>query len=183
MSRFLCLLVISSSLVATACSGDDCGSPGSAVYGLVVSSDQVMLSYGDLLAGANNDCPASDAPTGVVSLTVSGTQMPVSGSGAGGNGLVTFCIPRPDQLGADQPLGSAIKIIDLSGSDATCSYALDHTHLPTGSAHGLGVCGNGTDKTGFGLVFDGFIGLTRTCGSNVDSVSVGITGNVAVKPQ
>jgi len=150
------------------------------VYGLVVSSDQVMLTYGDLMAGANNDCPASDAPSGVVSLTVSGTQMPGSGSGSGGGGLVTFCIPRPDQLGSDQPLGSAIKIIDLSGADATCSYALDPSHLPTGSAHGLGVCSNGTDKTGFGLVFDGFVGLTRTCGTTVDSVSVGITGNVAV---
>ena len=178
MSRFLCLLAISVSL--SACSGDDCGSPGSAVYGLVVSSDQVMLTYGDLMAGANNDCPASDAPSGVVSLTVSGTQMPGSGSGSGGGGLVTFCIPRPDQLGSDQPLGSAIKIIDLSGADATCSYALDPSHLPTGSAHGLGVCSNGTDKTGFGLVFDGFVGLTRTCGTTVDSVSVGITGNVAV---
>jgi hypothetical protein len=178
MSRLLCLLAISSSLLTGACSGDDCGSPGSAEYGLVVSSDQVMLAYGDLVAGANNDCPASDAPTGVVSLTVSGTQMP----GSGGSGLVTFCIPRPDQLGADQPLGSAVKIIDLSGMDATCSYALDHSHLPTGSAHGTGVCSNGTDKAGFGLVFDGFIGLTRTCGTTVDSVSVGLTGNVAVKP-
>jgi hypothetical protein len=175
MSRLLCLLVISSSLGG--CS-DDCGSPGSAVYGLVVSSDQVMLAYGDLLAGANNDCPAADAPSGVVSLTISGTQMP----GSGGSGLVTFCIPRPDQLGSDQPLGSAVKISDLSGMDATCSYALDHSHLPTGSAHGTGVCSNGTDKAGFGLVFDGFIGLTRTCGTTVDSVSVGLTGNVAVKP-
>lgn len=179
MSRLLCLLAISSSLALGACSGDDCGSPGSAEYGLVVSSDQVMLAYGDLRAGANNDCPASDAPTGVVSLTISGTQMP----GSGGAGLVTFCIPRPDQLASDQPLGSAVKIIDLSGMDATCSYALDHSHLPTGSAHGVGVCGNGTDKAGFGLVLDGFIGLTRTCGTTVDSVSVGLTGNVAVKPQ
>lgn len=179
MSRFLCLLAISSSLLAGACSGDSCGSPGSAEYGLVVSSDQVMLAYGDLRAGANNDCPAADAPSGVVSLTISGTQMP----GSGGSGLITFCIPRPDQLASDQPLGSAVKIVDLSGTDATCSYTLDHSHLPTGSAHGLGVCSNGTDKTGFGLVFDGFIGLTRTCGTTVDSVSVGITGDVAVKPQ
>jgi hypothetical protein len=96
MSRLLCLLAISSSLLTGACSGDDCGSPGSAEYGLVVSSDQVMLAYGDLVAGANNDCPAADAPTGVVSLTISGTQMP----GSGGSGLVTFCIPRPDQLNA-----------------------------------------------------------------------------------
>jgi len=177
MSRFLCLLVISSSLAA--CSGDDCGSAGSSEYGLVASSDQVMLAFGDLVSSANNDCPATDAPTGVVSLTITGTQMP----GSGGSGLVTFCIPRPDQLGGDQPLGSAIKIVDLSGMDATCSYKLDSSHLPTGKASFLGVCSNGTDKTGFGIVFDGFAGLTRTCGTTIDSVSVGLTGNVAVKPQ
>ncbi|MEO6774675.1 MAG: hypothetical protein ABI467_16995 [Kofleriaceae bacterium] len=182
MSHSLYLLAISCAGLAGACSGDDCGSPGSAEYGLVVSSDEVMLSFGDLVAGANNDCPASDAPSGVVSLTISGTQMPGS-QGSGAAGLVTFCIPRPDQLGGDQPLGSAVKIVDLSGMDATCSYTLDHNHLPTGSAHGTGVCGNGIDKAGFGLVFDGFLGLTRTCGTTVDSVSVGLTGDVAVKPQ
>jgi hypothetical protein len=143
----------------------------------VVSSDQVSLTYGDLTAGANNDCPAADAPTGVVSLTVTGAQM----STTAGAGLITLCIPRPDQLGSDVALGSAVKIIDLTGTDATCSYTYDASHIPTGTVHGIGVCANGTDKAGFGLVFDGFVGLRRTCAGTTDSVSVGITGNVAIK--
>lgn len=175
MSRFLCLLAISSSLLACGCSGDDCGSPGSANYGLVVSSDQVMLSYGNLTARAGNDCPVVDQSI-VVSLTIEGTQM-----GSGG-GLLALCIPRPDQLNAAVSLGTDVKLVQLTGTDDTCSYKLDSGHIPNGTVTGKGVCGDGTDKAGFGLVFDGFIGLTRTCGTTVDTVSVGMTGNVAVAP-
>ncbi len=185
MSRSHCLLATSLGLVACLAAslagcGDDgnCGSAGSSEFGLVVSSDQVSLAYGDLVAGANNDCPAADAPSGVVSLTVTGAEMTTTTTA----GLITLCIPRPDQLGSDGALGSAVKIIDLTAMDATCSYTYDATHLPTGTVHGLGVCGNGIDPAGFGLVFDGYIGLRRTCAGTTDSVSVGITGNVAVKP-
>ena len=111
MSRLLCLSIIS--VAASGCSGDDCGTQGAFEFGLTVSSDQVHLTYGDLVAGANNDCPDSAAPAGVVSLTIMGTQM-------GGTGLFTICIGRPDQL-ATMPLtlGSAqVHVVDLSGDDA-----------------------------------------------------------------
>ena len=173
MSRFLCLLAISSSLLA--CSGDDCGSPGSANYGLVASSDQVTLAYGNLMARAGNDCPVVDQSI-VVSLTIEGTQM-----GSGG-GLLTLCIPRPDQLNAAVSLGTDVKLVQLTGMDDTCSYKLDSGHIPSGKVTGKGVCSDGTDKAGFGLVFDGFIGLTRTCGTTIDTVSVGLTGDVEVTP-
>ena len=173
MSRLLCLLAIS----VSGC-GDDasCGSPGSAGFGLVVSSDTVNLVYGGMTAGANNDCPAADAPTGVISLTIQGNQMTAT------PGLLAFCIQRPDLLSAGIQL-SDIKLFQLTGTDSTCSYAFETGHLPTGTVKGIGVCGNGTDAAGFGLVFDGFIGLTRTCPTATDSVSVGITGNVAVTAQ
>jgi hypothetical protein len=45
---------------------------------------------------------------------------------------------------------------------------------------GVGVCANGTDPAGYGLVFDGFVGLKRTCAGTTDSVAVGISGAVAV---
>lgn len=177
MSRSLCLLAIS--LFAAGCSDDaNCGSPGSAGFGLTVSSDQVNLVYGGLTAGANNDCPAADAPAGVVSITITGSQM----STIAGAGLVTLCVPRPDKLGATVNLGTDVKIIDLMGMDDNCNYTIDTGHVPTGTVQGVGVCGNGIDKAGFGLIFDGFIGLRRTCATSSDSVSVGITGNVAVEP-
>ncbi|MFT3692517.1 MAG: hypothetical protein QM831_05200 [Kofleriaceae bacterium] len=76
-----------------------------------------------------------------------------------------------------------MKIIDLTAMDANgCSYALDSGHVPTGTVDGEGVCGNGLDKAGFGLNFNGFIGLRRTCPTSTDSLSVGITGNVSVAP-
>jgi hypothetical protein len=177
MSRLLCLLAISS--LAAGCSDNaNCGSPGSAGFGLTVSSDEVNLVYGGLTASANNDCPATDAPAGVVSLTINGTQM----STIVGAGLITLCVPRPDQLGAEVQLGTDVKIVDLNGMDDLCNYTIDSGHLPTGTVQGIGVCGNGIDKAGFGLVFSGFIGLRRTCTTATDSVSVGITGNVAVAP-
>jgi hypothetical protein len=175
MSRLLCLLAISGS----GCSDDaSCGSPGSAGFGLIVSSDEVNLVYGGMTAGANNDCPAADAPTGVVSLTITGQQMTATNPG-----LITLCIPRPDKLDATVQLGTDVKLVDLTGADSTCSYTLDSGHVPTGTVQGVGVCKNGTDPAGFGIVFNGFIGLTRTCPTATDSVSVGITGNVAVSAQ
>jgi hypothetical protein len=177
MSRSLCLLAIS--LCAAGCSDDaNCGSPGSAGFGLTVSSDEVNLVYGGLTASENNDCPAADAPAGVISVTINGTQM----STIAAAGLLTLCIPRPDQLGTELNLGTDVKIVDLSGMDDDCNYKIDPAHVPTGTVQGVGVCGNGSDKAGFGLIFKGFIGLRRTCATTSDSVSVGITGNVAVEP-
>ena len=148
---------------------------GAFEFGLTASSDQVNLVFGDLVSGANNDCPDPSAPSGVVSVTISGTQM-------GQAGLITLCVPRPDQLNGTVPLGTAVKIVDLNATDPSCTYAIDRSQLPTGTVKGEGVCDNGTNAAGFALVFDGFVGLRRTCGVNVDSVSVGLTGTVAVKP-
>jgi hypothetical protein len=178
MWRLLFLSSISAAVLLAACSGDDCGSKDAFEFGLTVSSDQVSLVFGDLTAGANNDCPDPQAPSGVISLTIAGSQM-------GGTGLFTMCVGRPDQL-ETMPLtiGSAlVHLVDLNGVDMAsgCSYSLDLGHVPSGTVQGQHMCGNGTDKAGFGLVFDGHIGLHRTCGATIDSIDVGITGNVAVK--
>ena len=178
MSRLQFLSSISLVIASLAgCSGDDCGTQGAFEFGLTVSSDQVSLVYGDLVAGANNDCPDAAAPAGVVSLTIMGTQM-------GGTGLFTLCVGRPDLLAtAPQTLGSAqIHLVDVNGSDASCSYSLDLGHVPSGTVQAQHMCDNGTNKAGFGLVFDGHLGLHRTCGATIDAVDVGIAGTVAVKP-
>jgi hypothetical protein len=171
------LLFLSSISWLVACGGDDCGDPAAFEFGLTVSSDQVNLVFGDLKAGANNDCPDPAAPAGVVSLTIAGSQM-------GGTGLFTMCVGRPDLLETMAlTLGSAqVHLVDVNAMDAMCSYALDSTQVPSGTVQGEHMCGNGIDPKGFGLVFNGHLGLRRTCAATIDSIAVGITGDVAVKP-
>ena len=179
MSRLLYLSAISSlvSVVAACSDNASCGQSGSN-FGLTVSSDRVSLIYGGFASGANNDCPDASAPAGVVSLTVTGTQSDSLG------GLITLCIPRPDQLATEGALGTAVKIIDLTGTDTSaCTYTYDSFRPPTGTVKGVGVCSNGTDPAGYSLVFDGFVGLKRTCAGTTDSVSVGMRGAIAVTVQ
>ncbi len=180
-SRFL----LTTSLVAASASGcgDDCGPGGAAINGLVASSIETTLTYGSLIARAGNDCPAADAG-GVVSLTIEGKQAPDPSLG-----LITFCIPRPDQLDAgSHTLGTSqsmadVKIIDLQGSADNCTYSLDSTRPPTGDATGTGVCGNGTSSKGFALIIDGAVSLRRTCGATIDNIAVTLTGTVEVKAE
>ncbi len=146
---------------------------------LLASSADVVLTYGGLTALAGNDCPAMDAPAGVVSLSVEGRQ-------TDGTGLITFCIARPDQFeGARRNLGTSlsmadVRIFDLTGTANNCTFTFDSSRPPTGFATGLGVCADGTDPAGFGVDFDGAISLRRNCNGTMDTVAVTLTGLVAV---
>ena len=134
-----------------------------------------MLTYGNLSAGANNDCPDPMAPTGVVSLTIDGTQVDAAA-------IITLCVSRPDQLAEmDQPLGTAVRIIDWNGEKDGCTFKLDGSRLITGNAHAVGMCDNGTNSAGWALGLSGNISLQRTCGMTVDSIAVELDGLVAVK--
>jgi len=168
-------------LLAAGCgdSADSCGPGGAPATGLVANRDAVTLTYGNLVAGRNNDCPASDAPAGVISLTIHGTQ-------SDGSGQLTLCIARPDllakqaqALGGDVA-GTPVRVIDIAGTATNCSFDLDRSQPVTGSATASGLCGDGVDPAGFALVLDGALALTRTCGQAVDSLSVTLRGRVAV---
>jgi hypothetical protein len=171
--------VVAGAALATSCGDDSCGPGGAPAVGLVAAGDQVALTFGGLSSGLNNDCPAGDAPAGVVSLTVHGTQ-------AGTTGFVTLCIERPDLLTRQsQTLGlelasAQVRLVDLSGSANNCSFAIDRTSPAAGSVTSTGMCGNGSDAAGFALAIDGTLALTRTCGATVDSVAVTLRGRVAV---
>ena len=155
---------------------------GAAEAGLTASSDQVMLTYGGLVGGPNHDCPDAAAPAGVESLTIAGHQ--VTSTGATGTGLLTLCIPRPDQLAAmPLSLGTNVKLVDVSGDVDTCHYEIERTRPVSGSASSHGMCGNGTDPAGFELVIDGGISLTRTCAGVTDIVAVRLLGTIAVARQ
>lgn len=163
---------------AAGCGDDSCGPGGAPDTGLVASSSAVTLSYGQLTGGLNNDCPASDAPAGVTSMTIGGPQQ-------GGQGLITLCVGRPDLLGKQAlALGfdaaAPVRIFDLTGSSNGCTFKVDRTMPATGMAQASGLCGNGSDAAGFALAVDATVSLTRTCGATVDSVPVMLHGRVAV---
>ena len=185
LSRFLSCtsrpLALALALAAgtTGCGEDSCGPGGAPAGGLVASNDAVTVTYGQLTSGLNNDCPAADAPSGVISMTIAGTQ-------SDGSGLVTLCISRPDLL-AHQALAlggdtasAEVRVIDLTGTANNCALKLDVTQSVSGTAMTSGLCGNGGDPAGFALVVDGAVTLTRTCSATIDSVVVTVRGRVAV---
>jgi hypothetical protein len=167
-------------LAGPGCSDPASCGPGTApVGGLTANAGGVTWSYGALSASANNDCPAADAPAGVISLTISGTV-------SGGSDPISLCVPRPDLLGSGArtlgvDLGSGdVRVVDLRGSGGGCTYAFDRTVPPTGAVSAAGVCANGTDPMGFALTFNATIGLKQTCETVVTSVSATVTGTTAV---
>jgi hypothetical protein len=167
-------------LVASCGGSDDSCGPGSApASGLVASGGAATLTFGNLTGGLNNDCPASNPPAGVVSMTIFGAQ-------TGGDGAIALCVSRPDLLaGGSQALGadvagSEIRLIDLNGKVSDCRYNVDRAKPITGTATSKGMCDNGNDPSGFALTLNGALTFTRTCGSTVDSVQVTLSGTVAI---
>lgn len=174
MLRSLFLSSISATLLwsSAGCSDDACG-PGSAPdNGLVAGDQDNNLTFGGLTSSANNDCPDQAAPPGVVSLSISGTQ-------TNGTGLITLCIPRPDQISGGVPLGSGLVIFDLNGEANSCMYKLEKTRPVTGTAKATGICDNG-QSGGYALTIDGRISLTKTCTTSSETLAVNFVGTVAV---
>lgn len=159
---------------------ESCGPAGAPATGLVASGGPATLTYGQFTGRPNNDCPASGAPMGVISLTITGMQ-----TDTGGGGFATLCVGRPDLL-ANQPLAigfdttAAVRVFELNGQANGCTFSVDRSQPPGGTASTSGLCGNGSDGAGFALMLDATLTLTRTCGSTVDSVPVTLHGRVAV---
>jgi hypothetical protein len=173
MSLSRSLSIISAVLALAGCSSDDCGPHGAPVDGLTAMGSGAMLTFSGLRAGPNNDCPDPAAPKGVISLTIDTPPMSTN--------VFTVCIPRPDKLG-HQALAfpGDVKLIDVTGSDASCSYMLDFTVQPTGTLTAAHVCGNGSSSAGFAMTVDAMASLQRTCGTTVDTIPVSLTGTIAV---
>jgi hypothetical protein len=122
-----------------------------------------------------HDCPAVD---GIISVTI-------QGSPTTGPGFFTLCVERPDRLGGALALGLdeagvPVHVINVDGDADNCSYSLDRTVPPTGTATGEGVCANGEDPAGFALVLDANLSLERDCNGTVDTVAASVRGRVAV---
>ena len=180
-SSLTSLLRFLSSISLAACSSDgsSCGPDDAPTGPIHATAASVTLDYENLSSLSGNDCPDPAAPQGVISLSIEGMQM----GGAGGR--LTFCIPRPDLLDKGRALGSTAgmgeaRVIDFSGMAGGCSFAYDSTMPPTGTMTATGICKNGTAKEGFALDISGMVTLRRTCGATIDSVTVMVTGKVAV---
>lgn len=175
MSRLLYRLIISSGFVACGGEATVCGSAGAPEFGLSLVAPALNLGFGQLMAGANNDCPDPAAPSGVVSLTIAGTE-------SSGNGLITFCVARPDRLTTQAlPLGSTgVRLIDLNAAVGGCTYAIDTSQAPSGTVRSSGMCANGTDPRGFVLTVQASVKLRRTCGAASETIDVALQGDAAV---
>jgi hypothetical protein len=180
MWRLLFLSTTSLAVGLAAC-GDDggsCGPKTAAEFGLVATNgSDVSLTFGGLTSGANNDCPDPAAPSGVISLTITGQQ-------SGGSGIITFCVPRPDLLMTTPGrLGFDVKIIDFSGDLNSCTFAINTATVPSGTVTSDGMCDNGTNKAGYALGFNGNVVLSRTCNGTTDTVPTALSGTAAVAEQ
>ncbi|MEZ4362641.1 MAG: hypothetical protein R3B48_20790 [Kofleriaceae bacterium] len=168
-------------LLATvaACSSDApmCGPPAGATAASMVTAvgGGVTLAFHQLRARRNNDCPAPDAPAGVVSVTISGVQV-------GGTAPLTLCVPRPDLLRGARQIGVELELIDMSAVVDACSYRLALPIAATGAVTATGVCDDGRAPAGFGLDFDVQAAVERTCGQTRDTLQMTLTGLVPVVP-
>jgi len=148
--------------------------------GMVASGGPAALTYGKFTGGLNNDCPASGAPMGVISMTIAGMQ-----TDTGGGGFATLCVGRPDLLATRSlaigfDAAAAVRVFELNGQASGCTFTVDRTQPATGTASTSGLCDSGRNAAGFAFMLDATLALTRTCGTTVDTVPVTLHGRVAV---
>ena len=179
MQRLLFLSITSGLVAASGCSDDSCGPMGAPDVGILASSADVVMTYGNFTAGPHHDCP--DTSSDVESLTFGGVQKDIGA-------LITFCVPRPDMLRAGVPIGTGLRIIDFNGEANGCGYCLTPGSVPDGTAQAEGICDNGTNSAGFSLTLNGHIVLSEVCpasptcpSSSGRQVPVQLSGTVAVK--
>ena len=135
-------------------------------------------TFGNIVAGFNNDCPPADPPRDLISLTLEGEQADT--------GLpFTLCVERPDTLNSALALGIAVQHSSL---DLRHHRHGERLHVPLRQRRP-------TDRHGHrhwrlrqprrsgglrALVLDGTVSLERTWGATVDNVTATLSGRVAV---
>src|ERR1043165_7601064 len=157
-------------VAASGCGDDSCGPGGAPDVGITVSDPNIALTYGSFSAGPHHDCPEIAS---VESLTFGGVEKD------NGN-LITFCVPRPDQLPAGVSIGSGLRIIDLVGEANGCSYCFANAAVD-GTAKATGLCDDGTNSAGFALTLDGHVVLNEFCPANLMCPPTGASGAVQLK--
>jgi hypothetical protein len=171
MTRALLVLAL-----CGACGGgtDHCATPA-ATTGATLTAGGNAFVFGQFEAAASHDCTVSE----VESMTVDGSQ--VSPAPSGGTFHMTFCLPRPDQVGeAAVALSddSLVQVINLSAQDGLCTLALDRSQPLGGTLAIDRFCSEA--GLGFNLTLAGTTPGIRRCGDTQESVTFQLSGQVAV---
>jgi hypothetical protein len=173
-SRFLS--VTSLALVLAGCGDDDgtCGPGEEPAGGVTVEA----VTFGDLRAGANNDCPTDGHPT---AITIQGGQVDPAVDGQ----FLVLCLPRPDEIGSD-PISfddtDRVQVVDFFGQDeGDCELRFDRSRPATaGAVTFAGFCDDGVHGDGFAISLSGSLPFTRDCGDGPDEIIAGLGGRAAV---
>lgn len=156
------------------CADDgDCGPGDAPTDGMTLTVGSDVVQFDRWTSSPNNDCPEAGHPT---SLTVDGIQ-------AGGSFHVTFCLPRPDELGGSVDLSddSLIQVITVSAEINGCTVSKDAQATPSGSATFTGYCGDGSSSAGYALELAGSVSGTQTCNMTDTPVTIELGGRFAVE--
>ena len=162
--------------LAAGCPADDTCGPGDAPGdGMLLSGSGVEVRYHQAIGAVNNDCPDPAAPEGVISLTISMTQ--VSGADQ-----ITLCVGRPDRLTETLTLGTDVEVVDVGGESGGCILSRNTTTPASGTVRADGICENGTDPAGFALEIQGQVSVDRDCSGSVDTLRLDLVGLISVGP-
>lgn len=174
-------LVILAALPFLPACGEPCGPGDAPPSGVTATAGGETVEYGQFTTSPNNDCSVAGHPT---SLTLDGVQTDPATSPPL---HLTFCLPRPDEIGSDPvPLDDTqrIEVIDIFADAGGCLLSLDRTVTPTGTITFTGYCGDGTDPAGYAISFDATVGGTLSCSGDAgadQSVTVTLGGEAAVQ--
>lgn len=155
------LLLLPSALALPACDGGSkCGTdhPAGATAALI-TADGETFSYGQFIAGENNDCPPAGGSTADgVSVTILGKQEATAFP-------LTLCLPRPKKIGSgalDLANPDQVQLQDTSAKAQTgCSYTKFPGATPSGTVTFDGFCT--TDGVAYNMTLAGQVMGIRSC--------------------
>lgn len=172
--RKLVVLLGTCGLATSGCSEDQCGPAGAPAFGLIASSPDLTLTFGDLMSGQNNDCTDRTVPDVVISLTLQGTQMDSMNP-------IVFCVPRPDDLSEGVAFGDGFRFEDFNAEANGCTFELAKETEPTGTARASGLCDDGANPAGYALTLAGSVMLLRTCSGIAETIPFQLRGTTGVR--
>jgi len=157
----------------------ECGPGDAPAAGVSTTVDGVTILYGGFDSSPNNDCTAPGGPT---SLSIHGFQSEPAPSVPFS---ITFCLPRPDQVGSE-PVSLAnaelVEVVDVSAElEGGCILVLDRSTPPSGTIRFAGYCGSGLSESGYAIELDGAVAGLRICAGMADEpVTMTLGGAAAV---
>jgi hypothetical protein len=172
MTRAICVLAIT---LAPGCPGGDeptCGVPNDAApAGATMTAEGIDFVYGGFSAGHARDC-------GEESTTIDGVQEEPAPAAF----HLTLCVHRGDRIGTaplDLSDETEVDLVDASGQQGDCIYAIDFDTTPTGTVRFEGYCDAGGSS--FLMTIDGSVGGIETCtATGMTSTTLTLSGSSVV---